>query len=223
MIHSSGIRLRPGHLVAAAWGAIGIVVLTTLFLPARSIGDTLGLRRFLTPPLDGRWGTGQRFRMDARDLSGIEIRASAVGPIGGRFRLTLHDREYPNERSTEVSAADLVREDRYVFSFDPIHDSRGHEFQLDISPVPADPGRGVALWATKGDRLDRGGGLLINAKPRWASLAFQTHTGAVSMFRALLRGGDADRPPQWLALAGLLGSWIALGFVLKSITASAAA
>jgi hypothetical protein len=222
MIRVSGIRLRPGHVAATAWGAIGIVVLATLFLPARSIGDTLGLRRFLTPPLDGRWGVAQRFRMDARELSAVEIRASAVGPIGGRFRLTLYDREFPNERSAEVSAADLVREERYVFRFDPIQDSRGHEFHFDISPAPADPGHGVALWATKGDRLDRGG-LLISGKPRWASLAFQTHTRAVSMFRALMRGGDADRPPHRLVLLGLLGSWIALGFVLKSITARAPA
>ena len=206
--------------VDAAWGGLGIILLWTLFASSSTTGDALGIRRFLTPDLGGRWRVAQRFTMNADEFSAIEIRAQAIGPVSGRFLLTLRDRTVPNERRTEIAAADFVGDDRYVFSFDPIHASQGHAFELDIAPVTTDPGRGVALRATKGNRLEDGG-LVLENQERWASLAFQTYTPAGTLFRSLTQAVDPERPPRWLTLVGLLVSWIALRFVLQGLVRAA--
>jgi hypothetical protein len=140
--------------------------------------------------------------------------------VGGRFRLTLRDREAPGvERTTDVAAADLVSGAQYQFQFEPIEDSAGRQYQFEIAPTPSNPGRGVALWATRGDRTPERA-LRINGVPRWGALAFQTHTPSLSLIRSLLSARDGDRPPQWLVLAGLLGAWIALRYVLRDVMAA---
>jgi hypothetical protein len=133
---------------------------------------------------------------------------------------TLRDVDTGVEVSTHVPAADLVRAKSYVFGFPPIELSAGHEFQLDVVSSPGDAGSGVAFWATKGVRLDYGG-LSINGTPRWASLAFQTHTPAVAPVRMMFGPRDPQRPPRWLAAVGLAGAWLALRFILKALVASA--
>ncbi len=202
------------------WLVAGVALTAVLLADPLTTGDELGVRRFQTLEVGAAYRIAQRFRMNADGLTAIEIRPSVIAPVHGRFRLLLRDRDFPNERVADVTAEELGAGDTYLFSFAPIPDSRGHEFQLEITPVPSDPGRGVAFWATKGNRLDEGG-LLINERPRWASLAFQTLTTTSPPIRALMRRPDSDRPPQWLALVGLLGSWVALGFVLTVSARSA--
>jgi hypothetical protein len=207
-------------LVEALWLLPGLALAATLFLPPPKTGDALGLRRFRTIEVSPEYQVAQRFRMNAPGLNAIEIRPAAVGPVSGRFRLTLRDRDARNvERSAEVVAADFVRESRYLFAFDPIADSADHEYQLEIAVAPSDPGRGVALWATRGDRPE-GSALRINNAPRWGSLAFQTATPSVSLFRRLLADRDPGGPPRWLAMAGLFGAWVAFRFVLKGVLAA---
>jgi hypothetical protein len=205
------------------WSLLGVFLLGALFVPPSPVGSSLGLRSFLTPEVNSRWRVAQRFRMDTADLSRIEFQPQAVGPVSGRYRLTLIDRATSNRRVADVAAADLVRRPRYTFVFDPLADSRGHEFELEIASASStDAGQGVALWATKGNRLDHGS-LLINARPRWASLAFRTGPSPDSLFRALMQGGDPDRPPRWLAVVGLLASWVALRFALDQASGTKAA
>ena len=211
---------RRVTVVDAIWCALGVLLAVGLVLPPSKTGEGLGLRRFRTVDVSGDYWIAQRFRMNAPDLTGVEIRPVAVGPVSGRYRLTIRDRDARNvERSTDVAAADLVRESRYRFRFEPIADSVDHEYQLEIAPAADDPGRGVALWANKGARVE-GSALRINNAPRWASLAYQTETPTMSPLRSLLAPGDPERPPRWLALVGLLGSWIALRFVLHGLAAA---
>jgi len=158
--------------------------------------------------------------MNRPELEGVEIRAAAVGPVSGAFRFTLRDGSAGEAlRQTEVAAADLVRGQSYVFRFSRIERSRDRPFEITLAPLPENPGRGVALWATKGERVPQGG-LTINGTLRWASLAFQTHTPAIYPLRAFFTAGDTERPPRWLVLAGLMGSWISLRFVLRSLVRS---
>ena len=212
-------RLRA-VLVEGLWLAPGIALAATLFLPPSKTGDTLGVRRYRTIEVSSEYQIAQRFRMNAPGLHAIEIRPAAVSEVRGHFRLTLRDRDARNvERSADVAAADLVREPRYRFSFDPIADSEDHEYQLEIAVAPSDPGRGVALWATRGERSE-GSAMRINNAPRWGSLAFQTATPSMSLYRTLLANRNPDAAPRWLALVGLFGAWIALRFVLTGVLAA---
>ena len=206
-------------LLDVVWLMLGLLMIAGLVATPTAVGDTLGLRRFQTPEISHKWLVAQRFRMNAADLSAIEIRAAAVGPVKGRFRLRIRDLDATGvERSAAVAASDLVRADSYVFRFAPIASSMNHEFEFDVVPDPSQPGRGVALWATKGERLAEGG-LRINDKARWAELAFQTQTSAVSPLRRLLAAREPERLPRWLALVALTGQWIALRFVFRAFVA----
>ena len=202
------------------WCASGVLLVVLLVAPPRTAGDSLGVRRFLTPEVGGSFRLAQLFIMDGLDLSGIELRATAVGPVSGSLVFTLRDIDTGHEVSAHVAAEDLVRAESYVFSFPPIQLSSDHEFRLDVAPSPGTARSGVAFWATKGARLNYGG-LLINDMPRWASLAFRTRTPAVAPIRAMFGARDPQRPPQWLAAIGLAGAWLALRFVLKAVIASA--
>jgi hypothetical protein len=218
------LRAVPeGRLATVSWWAVAAIVLVIVTAPRDSVGDGLGLKRFLTPEVSHEWVIGQRFRMDSRNLQAIEIQAEPVGAVAGSFVLTLRDLDAGGVvRTRQVAAADLVGSGSYMFRFPPIEQSAGHLFHFELAPAATSSGRGVALRATKGARLDEGG-LLINDQPRWASLAFQTHTPAVSLLRAMVRGDDPDPAPKWLALVGLFGSWIALRFVFKAVAAMDAA
>jgi hypothetical protein len=197
---------------------VAAILLWALFVEPTATGQSPGVRRFLTVEVSGQWRLAQRFRMNRPDFSAIEIRPAAVGPVAGRYVLTLRDREAPDiARVGEVAAADLVKDESYTFQFAPIANSAGHEFQFEISPAAAPRGGGIAFWATKGARRDEGA-LSINDQPRWASLVFQTHTPAVPLIRALLRKDGPDRPPQWLALVGLVAFCLSLRVVLRAVS-----
>lgn len=191
-----------GEWASWTWWAIGALIVAALVVPPGHAGDSLGVRRFLTPEVGRDWRIAQAFRMNAPRLEAIELRASAVGPVSGSLQLRLHDESGTVERVAHVRAADLVRGDSYMFGFAPIEESDGRWLRLEVLPSPDAPGRGVALWATKGERLEPPAGLLINDTPRWASLAFQTHVPPVSLLRALVTARDPDRPPRWLARSG---------------------
>jgi hypothetical protein len=196
---------------------LGAVIVVATVAPPRLAGDGLGLRRFLVPEVSEEAQIGQRFIMNAPDLEAVEVRAAPVAPVVGAFRFTLREGSRPEVlRQADVAAADLVRRDSYVFRFARVELSRDRPFEFTIAPVPGNPGRGVALWATRGARVSQGG-LTINGTLRWASLAFQTHTPAVSPLLALFTAGDPERPPRWLIAAGLIGSWISLRFVLREV------
>jgi hypothetical protein len=213
------IRIRASF-ADLAWWSLGLLLAAAVFGPPQHVGERLGLRRHLTPQVSDEWRIGQRFRMDAPMLNGVEIRAAAVGPVSGRVRLALQDRDAREvQRSAEVAAAELVREGSYVFRFEPIAKSADHEYQFEIAPAADDPGRGVALWATKGPREEYSA-LRINNERRWGSLAFQTYTPAVSVFNRLIQADDSARPSAWLALVGLFGGWLALRFVLRAVAAA---
>ena len=197
---------------------LGILLAGVLVTSPDLTRDRLGIRRMLTPPVSDEWRIGQRFRMNAPELNAIELQPEAVGPVGGSLRLTLRDRDARESvRVADVKAADLVRDDSYVFRFDVMDDSLDHEYELEIAPSPDDPGYGVAFRATKGERAEDGA-LRINDVPRWGSLAYRTYTPRVSILNALLMPAGAGRPPRWLGLAAVVGIWISLRFVLRAAT-----
>jgi hypothetical protein len=199
-----------GMAVEHVWWGAAMIGVVTLMMPPPLAGDSLGLRRFLTPSVDARWRIGQTFRMNADGLEGIAFGAQAVGDVGGNVILRLHDRDGKIVREAQVTAAALVQDETYEYRFAPIEDSNGRWLRLEMVSSADDPARGVALWATKGQRLEPGAGLLINGVPRWASLAFDTRAPRPSPLATLAGSRDASRPPRWLALVGVAALWLAV-------------
>jgi hypothetical protein len=197
-------------MIDLLWGGIGAVVLVSLLLTADTTGDSLGIRRILTPEVGARWHVGQRFKMNAHGLDAIEIRTVPIGEVAGRYRLTLRaltDR-LTIVRSADVPASDLVEQGSYVFRFPEVEFSDDVRFEFEMAASPGDPGRGVALRATRGEPSPDGG-LLINGMPRWASLAFQTHTSSRPPLPTLL-GRDTGHRARPEVMAALLLWWVAL-------------
>ena len=171
-------------------------------------GRPLGFNRFQTPEIGVDRRMSQRFFMIEPNLSGVDIRPVAIGPVQGKVQLELRairDDSAVVVRGTEVSAEDLVRADTYRFNFDPILDSRGHSYRLDILSSPESPAGGVALWATKGPRFNDGY-LSVNGLERYANLAYRPYV---------------PRPPRRnvipFALVALAVSWIALIVLLREL------
>ena len=87
-----------------------------------------------------------------------------------------------------------------------IPDSRDIIYQLDILSSPEAPSRGVALRATKGERLANGV-LLINGVERWADLAFETD--------ATQRRAATVKALASLTMLGV--TWMAFALLLREI------
>ncbi len=206
---------RTGAIVAAAAVLLALYAAGTFSAPPLP-GDQLGWRRFRTPALEGELRLGERFRMNGDGLTAIEIRAVATGDIQGRIRLELQRWNGVAGtviRSAEVEAADLVRSDSYRFAFAPVPDSLGGSYQLEVSSSADAPSRGVALWATKGERF-RDGWLIVNGVERWADLAFEVEATA------------PPRPPAWVNVrhplvlftyGGLALTWIGVAYALRQL------
>jgi hypothetical protein len=215
---SAVLRTIPVRTVCLiGWWGVAAAIAVALSLPPAHAGDSLGIRRFLSPEVTTATRVGQRFRMNSRNLDAIEIRVVKVGPVDGAYQLTLADgRTGEVVRRAEVAAVDVARGESYRFEFEPVAFSEERLFDFEIAAAPENPGRGVAVWATKGERLTEGG-LLINGTTRWASLAFEASTPAARPVVALFRAPQAARPPRWLALVGLIAAWIVLRPVLRAL------
>lgn len=144
-------------MTIAVWGMIGVVNGWVLVAPPDHPGNRLGVRRFAMPEIAAGMRIGQSFRMPLPDLNAVDVHAAAVGPVSGRVRLELSDMNINDGliiRTTEVAAADLVRDGSYRFQFDPVPESLDRTYQLGISSSPDAPARGVVLLASRGGDLE---------------------------------------------------------------------
>ncbi len=199
---------------------VAIAVVTVLLLfwcsgASRTLsttGDRLGVRRFSTPAIAPGWQVSERFQMNTAGLRAITIRPALVGKPTGRVRFELRSvTPYASAvRVAEVAAAEMARDDTYRFEFAPIADSREVAYQLDVLSSPEAPSAGVALWATRGERL-ADGVLLINDVERWGELAFETDATGRAW-------ADAK---AWLVLGVLAIAWVALVLLWREIIGQA--
>jgi hypothetical protein len=214
-VRTGGGAVRsPRRIVDLIWLLLGVLLSVALFAPPATTAQALGLRRFLTPPIARGWRVVQRFRMNSRSLTSVEIRPAVVGPVDGSYRLMIRDSDAPQaQRSTDISAATLAGQATYTFEFVPFPNSKDHEFELEVIPTPNDPGDGIALWVAKGtpsdDRV-----LLFNDSPRWGTLAFATRTTVSPVWRVLLSDGSDTGLPRWWGMVALCGIWLATRFVV---------
>ena len=171
----------PRRLANRLWLLLGVALVWGLWYVPATTGDALGVRRFRTPEIAGSTRIAQQFVMRERMLTGIEVRPSVVGDVAGSLHFTVTDLTTEQViQSVDVSARDVVKDDRFNMWFGRIDDSRGHWFELSVTSSSAVPARGVAFWATRGERLDNAM-LLINGAERWADLAFRARTPTTSM------------------------------------------
>ena len=208
----------------AVWLVVGVALVALLVTPPSSSGESLGIRRFHTAPISTKYTVSQRFRAHAARLNRIDVRPVVVGDPRGTIVVALHDLDTSTPIAVrEVGAAAFAAMSVYRVDFSPVADSRGHAFELDFSSSVHDPSGGVALWATKRTPAE-GEALAVNGVPRWAVLAFQTHSATRSHLWELVHApGVSDRPPKWLALAGFGISWLLIGVVLQHLSGRAAA
>lgn len=160
--------------------------------------------------------------MTADGFHAIEFAtASAGGAVSGNLRLELEEEGSGVVRSAEVSAADVISAPSYRFEFRPIPDSKDSVYRLDVLSSERSVSKGVAVWATKGERYAHGT-MLINDRERWADLAFKTFAPAGrSSWRRLMDMPDAESGPfsqAQVVIAGLAAYWAALGVVLHGLS-----
>ena|SRR5688572_26391001 len=211
---------EPHWLASRLWFTLGIVLVWGFWYAPSTTGDELGIRRFRTPEITGEMRIAQQFVMRERMLTGVEIRPSVVGDVGGTLRFTVTDQTSEQViQSVNVSARDVVKDDWFPLTIGRIDDSNGHWFELAIASAPEDPARGVAFWATRGDRLPNAM-LLINGAERWADLTFRTRTPVMSMIDGLLTP-SAGLGSRILLAGALAAAWVFVGIVLRQLAAIA--
>jgi len=214
----TSFRASRTATVSSAWALIAAVNGWALVEPPDHAGASLGARRFVTPAVTTNLPLAQTFRMKMPDLNGIDLRAEAVGQVGGRIRLELVDFDIDRGplviRSAEIDARALVQGESYTLQFEPVADSDGHRFRLDILSSSDAPSSGVGFWAGKGERYPDGPPV-ANERERWAGLAFQAHTPARSTLSALLDSRHLPHASGPIALSSLFIGWLALGVVLR--------
>jgi hypothetical protein len=204
------MTMAPRAWTIAAGAGLLLIALAAagLFDGRKPTGDPLGVLRSRTPEITGDMRIGERFPMQVPSLTAITIHPVAVGPPRGDIQLELMAIGSEGEalvRSGVVAASDMTHGDTYEFTFPPIADSRRRVYRLDISSSRTAPSSGVALWATRGPRLENAF-LSFNGINRVGSLAFQTRVA-----------GPPPRPRVQIgvALAALAASWCAALAVLR--------
>jgi hypothetical protein len=208
----------PRRLATRVWLLLGAALALGLWYSPPTTGDALGIRRFRTPEIAGSLRIAQQFVMRERMLTGVEVRPGVVGDVAGALRFTFTDLTTEQViQAVDVSARDVVKDDRFSLWIGRIDDSQGHWFELAISSSTAAPARGVAFWATRGERLDNAM-LLINGAERWADLAFRATTPATSMIEGL--GQPEGRTRRLVVMAALIVVWVLVGMLLRTIAAS---
>lgn len=203
--HWVGLTMLAGVLLLIAAGA-------GAFDGPAPTGDSLGLRRFLTPEVAGATQITEQFVMNRAGLRSIALRAAAVGRVDGDIRVDLwqvrgHDASLV--RHGVLRARDLAERGVYRFEFAPLSDSRNATYRLVLASSSDHPSHGVAFWATRGDRLEDAT-LMYGTIDRWADLAFRTDTVPPPPMR----------PAAMLALAILAVSWVAFVQFLASLHAT---
>ena len=206
--------------VGAAFLA-GVLLLPVAGLPAHH----LGLRGFQTPELTSGIRISQTFTMTADGLRAITFQAVAVddGPTGG-LSLGLYDitpgvaaLDEVRLRAARAPAAAVVPPGGYRFEFEPIAQSAGRRYRLDLEPVDELTG-GVAFRATRGDGYV-GGALLANGTPRWADLVFEADAVVPSYWNLLSRSSalGSGVPQAYVVVPLLLLYWCGIGVVLWAL------
>ncbi|HEY3158674.1 MAG TPA: hypothetical protein VGJ78_06910 [Vicinamibacterales bacterium] len=185
-------------------------------------GNGARLRRFQTEITRDRV-FDQTFVSNQDGLNAIEfsvapLEATRSGDI--RFRLSdVTDKNNPRVmRTGEVRAGALIG-DRLRFAFEPITDSSSHTYAFEVAATERS---GLALVATKGDAY-AAGTLMVNERPRWADLMFQTSTSPPvgSPWATFWGTDDQAAPKRVTAILGLLGlNWLAVGFLLQGFVAA---
>lgn len=202
------------RIVLAVWiGALLCLVMSLAIDVPILPGNSLGVRRFLTPALGADLTLAQTFKMTADGLRAIELHVTpAEGHPSGDVRLVLSDVTGSSvvARESTVSAASLVRGGSYRFEFSPIVGSKDRLYRFELDAT--DMNSAVKLWATRGDPYEDGA-LLANGRPRWADLAFQTFAPT----RSLWRVAWSEAPRGRIALGALAGAWILLGLLFRRL------
>jgi hypothetical protein len=203
------------------WIALGVFYLFGLSLPIAALpADTPGIRRFRTPPVGPGIVLSQTFRMTVSDLRAVEFRPVPTGADARGFvEVSLVEVAGGTERrvaAARLDAATLLQSQWHRLSFEPVAESRGRDYRLDIRSAEDRPASGVAVWATRGTRYG-GGALLINGTERWADMGFRAVAANPAVWQALAAGSSTRLgiPAGVAIIAMFLLQWVVLGTILR--------
>jgi hypothetical protein len=206
----------------AAWALVAAVAGISLIVrPVVLPADDVGVRGFQVP-VTGDIAVSQTFSMTADGLHGVQVRPEAVGDApSGALTYELMEAGSGVVRRGEIPVTRvLASPSPFTVEFEPIEDSKDALYRFDLSSSPSEPAKGIAVWATKGDRY-AGGTLLINGRDRWADLAFKALApGAQSDWERLV---SMQSPPPGVSsrtaiLARLAVYLLLCGFVLRAFS-----
>jgi hypothetical protein len=210
---------RHGWIVGGAFVAAAAALSLTsrpVVLPA----DDPGLRRFQVP-VTPEMTVSQTFAMTADGLHAVEFQPAAVSDApSGNLTYELTEAGSGVVRHGSIPVVGALSSSPYTVEFEPIEDSKDAMYRFELLSSPSEPARGIAVWATKGDRYV-GGALQINGRDRWADLGFKALApGARSAWERLV---SMQSPPPGLSsrgviLAGLAAYILMCGFVLRAVS-----
>jgi hypothetical protein len=203
------------------WTLVTAAAIISLTVPPLALpADDLGLRRFQVP-VNPEMTVSQTFAMTADGLHGVEFQPEAAGDApSGSLTYELVESGSGVVRQGQISVARALSSSPYTVEFEPIDDSKDAMFRFELLSSPSEPARGIAVWATKGDRY-RGGALQINGRDRWADLGFKALApGARSDWERLV---SMQSPPPGISartviLVAFAAYMLMCGFVLRAVS-----
>jgi hypothetical protein len=229
---SDAVRQSPSRLtkllfVALIGGALALEAGALFFHRTGVPAIARGERPRLIGEIAGQTVVTQTFRIDVDGFSGLVLEASPYHETAsGNVVFTVE--EFPGGslptagsvgstdtapravRRVTHAATDVVAVEAFELSFEPIEQSGGRQYRLEVQAPDAPAGQGIGLWATR-DQAYRGGLLAVGGVEQWGDLVLTGHATQATLWRRLehaLRAAPAWLRSSWtLAVALVLYNW----------------
>jgi hypothetical protein len=204
-------------LVAVLFGYGGYA----LFLRPHGVPDTSGGgRTFLAGEIAAERSVAQTMRLEANGLHRIGVKpASYAETATGDVHFRLWDVTEEDAlviRKDVHPAAHVLTGSTYRWEFEPVMDSAGRRFRLEVSAPATAAGQGIGLVASYED-LYPDGALFIADREQWGDLVFSTAATRATVFRTLedlMRDKPAPLHSRWFLLGVLLlYGWALAAFI----------
>ena len=137
----------------------------------------------------------QSFKMEADGFEAVTLHLRPTGgALAGQLVVELSEIVPESEQEVPVyrvskPAADLAGTSAWTWRFNPLDDSRGRVFAVQVSLPATGFGHGLDLLATR-DEEYRDGRLWVDGREQWGDLVFETQASRATAFH----GGHPPEP-----------------------------